>query len=82
VPPQVIGPAPEVAQEYMKALSVAFFQMYIADQSDYQVYLSASYAQYISQSIIPLSLIQTLTPIQLTGVTAAEASQQPSSLQP
>jgi predicted dienelactone hydrolase len=82
VPPQVIGPAPEVAQEYMKALSVAFFQMYIAGQSDYQVYLSASYAQYISQSIIPLSLIQTLTPNQLTGVTAAEASQQPSSLQP
>jgi predicted dienelactone hydrolase len=82
VPPQVIGPKPEVAQEYMKALSVAFFQTYIAGQSNYQVYLSASYAQYISQSIIPLSLIQTLTPNQLTGVTAAEATQQSSSSQP
>jgi len=82
VPPPVIGPAPEVAQEYVKALSVAFFQTYIAGESDFQVYLSASYAQYISQSIIPLSLIQTLTPNQLTGVTAAETSQQPSSLQP
>jgi predicted dienelactone hydrolase len=66
----------------VKALSVAFFQTFIAGQSDYQVYLSASYAQYISQSIIPLSLIQTLTPNQLTGVTAAEASQQSSSSQP
>ncbi|MBW4548083.1 MAG: alpha/beta hydrolase [Symplocastrum torsivum CPER-KK1] len=82
VPPQVIGLAPEVAQEYMKALSVAFFQTFIAGESDFQVYLSASYAQYISQSIIPLSLIQTLTPNQLTGVTAAGASQQPSWLQP
>lgn len=65
VPASAIGPTPEVARDYMKALSVAFFKTYIANDSSYQVYLNASYAQFISQNTLPLSLIQSLTEAQL-----------------
>jgi predicted dienelactone hydrolase len=65
VPPPALGPSPEVAQEYMKALSVAFFKTHIANDLDYRSYLNASYAQFISQNTLPLSLIQSLTQNQL-----------------
>lgn len=65
VPPEAIGPGPDVAQNYMKALSLAFFQTYIANNPEYEVYLSASYAQFISQYPLPLSLVQSLTENQL-----------------
>jgi len=68
VPSQAIGPGADVAQAYMKALSVAFFKTYIANEPNYQVYLSASYAQFISQYPLPLSLVQSLTPNQLKQV--------------
>jgi predicted dienelactone hydrolase len=54
-----------VAQDYMKALSVAFFKTYIANDVEYRSYLSASYAQFITQNTLPLSLIQSLTENQL-----------------
>lgn len=68
VPPQAIGPDPSVAQNYMKALSLAFFETYIAGNSKYQPYLSSSYAQFLSRSPLPLSLIHSLTPEQLNQV--------------
>ena len=61
IPPSALGPYPEVAQDYMKALSVAFFKTYIANDQSYQPYLSASYALFISQNTLPLRLIQSLT---------------------
>ncbi|MBW4577788.1 MAG: alpha/beta hydrolase [Aphanothece sp. CMT-3BRIN-NPC111] len=66
IPAQALGPSPELAQDYMKALSVAFLKTYIANEPAYQTYLSASYAQAIGQYPIPLSLVQSLTPTQLT----------------
>lgn len=68
VPPPAIGPDPRVAQNYMKALSLAFFETYIAGNSEYRPYLSSSYAQFLSQDPIPLSLIQSLTREQLNQV--------------
>jgi predicted dienelactone hydrolase len=65
VPPEAIGPSPELAQNYMKALSLAFFETYIANRAEYEVYLRASYAQFISQYPLPLSLVQSLTQEQL-----------------
>lgn len=65
IPERVIGPTPALAQEYMKALSVAFFQTYIADQLEYRPYLSAAYAEYLSESPIPLDLVQSLMEDQL-----------------
>lgn len=74
IPDSAIGPSPEVAQDYMKALSVAFFKTYIANDSTYQAYLNASYGQFISQNTLPLKLIQSLTEAQLQQ---AQANPQP-----
>ncbi|HEY9608339.1 alpha/beta hydrolase [Allocoleopsis sp.] len=74
LPPQVLGSDPSVAQNYMKALSLAFFETYIINNSDYRVYLSASYAQYLSRSVLPLSLVESLTEEQLKQAKRAEDS--------
>ena len=65
LPAQVMGPDPVIGQNYMKALSVAFFETYIAKQSQYQRYLSASYAEFLSENSMPMSLVEFLTPAQL-----------------
>jgi predicted dienelactone hydrolase len=67
-PPEVIGPNPALAQRYMKALSLAFLETYIANQSEYKPYLSAHYIREISQDPIPLSLIQGLGGTQLAEI--------------
>lgn len=74
LPPQVIGSDPTVAQNYMKALSLAFFQTYIVNNPDYRVYLSASYAQFLSRYPLPLSLVESLTEEQIKQAKQAESS--------
>lgn len=58
VPSQVIGPNPEIARGYVSALSTAFFQTYTANQSNFRFYLSAAYANAISQEPLALRLVQ------------------------
>ncbi|MBN3947002.1 MAG: alpha/beta hydrolase [Nostoc sp. NMS7] len=65
LPTQVIGSSPALARRYVKALSVPFFETYIAEQSNYLPYLSTDYVNTISQQPLPLSLIKSLTPEQL-----------------
>ena len=65
LPPEVAGPTPRIARRYMSALSLAFFQTYIANQPSYRPYLSASYAQFISQDPLRLSLVRSLNAEQL-----------------
>ena len=60
IPNQVIGPNPIIARRYMKALSVAFSQTYVARAPQYRPYLSASYTQAISQAPITITLVQSL----------------------
>uniref|UniRef100_A0A7C3KJ90 Alpha/beta hydrolase n=1 Tax=Oscillatoriales cyanobacterium SpSt-418 TaxID=2282169 RepID=A0A7C3KJ90_9CYAN len=52
--------APEAAKVYLKALSLAFFQVYLADRSDYRSYLSYAYAQSISQDSYNFILLRSL----------------------
>ncbi|MGB3203936.1 MAG: alpha/beta hydrolase [Crinalium sp.] len=66
LPAQALGPNPEIAYEYMKALNLAFFKTYIAGELPYRIYLNPGYAQLISQYQMPLSLVQNITPQQLT----------------
>lgn len=66
LPPQVIGPNPAIARRYMNVLSVAFCQTYVAKVPNYRPYLSAAYAQTISQPPLNLSLVQSLSATQLT----------------
>jgi predicted dienelactone hydrolase len=65
VPPALIGPDPAIAQTYVKAFSVAFFQTTLLNQQQYRPFLTAGYGKYISQPPLNLSLIQSLTPKQL-----------------
>ncbi|MGK7917054.1 MAG: alpha/beta fold hydrolase [Prochloraceae cyanobacterium] len=59
------GKNAEIGRGYLQGLSVAFFEVYLRQRSEYQPYLSASYAQTISQDPLSLSLIQSLTPTEL-----------------
>ncbi len=63
VPAQAIGPNPAIARRYMSALSVAFFQTYLAGNTQYRPYLSASYTQAITQAPLGISLVQSSIPI-------------------
>lgn len=60
LPPEVIGPNPEIAQRYTKALALAFFQTYIANQPTYRPYLSASYMRSLMEPSIQIDLIRSL----------------------
>lgn len=62
VPPQAIGPAPQIAQGYLKQLGLAFFGRYINSQASYGNYLNAAYGAVISQEEFPLRLIESLEP--------------------
>jgi predicted dienelactone hydrolase len=66
LPAGVIGPNPAIARRYVNALSVAFFQTHLANQPFYRQYLSASYAQAISETSLKLSLVRSLTSEQVT----------------
>lgn len=65
IPSEVIGPSPSLARRYVRILSLAFFQTYLAGRGEYRPYLQASYAKSISREPLPLSLIQSLTADQL-----------------
>ena len=65
VPPQAIGPAPQVAQGYLKQLGLAFFGRYINAQPSYENYLNAAYGAVISQQEFPIRLIESLEPDSL-----------------
>ncbi len=65
LPTDVIGPTPAIAQRYTRALSLAFFETYIANNPRYRAYLSPTYAQALSRDPLRLSLIQALTLAQL-----------------
>ncbi len=65
LPPEVIGPSPAIARRYVDALSLAFFKTYVADQPVYRPYLSAAYANTLSEGAMPLSLTQFLTAAEL-----------------
>lgn len=65
IPAQVIGPDPALARRYVSALSVAFFQTYLSNQPGFQPYLTAAYANDISEPPLRLSLVRFFTAVQL-----------------
>ncbi|MBD2251317.1 alpha/beta hydrolase [Nostoc parmelioides] len=56
VPQGLLGPDRKNAHTYINALGVAFFQTHLRDYQEYKSYLTASYAQFISQAPLNLSL--------------------------
>jgi len=77
LPEEVMGPDPGIGRAYTQGLSVPFFKVYIAGQSEYQRYLNAAYAQYLSQDAMPLSLIESLTLNQRSEQTNEQRNSSP-----
>lgn len=67
-PREFVGPDPTLARPYLNALSVAFFKTYLTNQPEFQAFLSANYAQKISQLPFNLSLVENLTAAQLAEI--------------
>ncbi|WP_242059920.1 alpha/beta hydrolase [Oscillatoria sp. FACHB-1407] len=65
LPPEVVGRDRPSARAYLNALSVAFFQTYVADQPNYSTYLRSAYAKTISRDSLPLRLVRYLNTSQL-----------------
>lgn len=61
VPTGLLGPDPAAVYSYLKALSVAFMETNLLNNSEYRAYLQPSYAQYISQEPFKVSLLNSLT---------------------
>lgn len=65
VPTDLIGSEPTIAQSYLKALSTAFFQTYLAQNSETKPYLNAAYGNYLSQPQLKLSVVRSLASLKL-----------------
>ena len=65
LPPAVVGPHPEIAQDYTQAMSLAFLNTYIKGEEQYAAVLTSAFTTRFSEPEIPLSLISELTPEQL-----------------
>ncbi|WP_238568953.1 alpha/beta hydrolase [Xenococcus sp. PCC 7305] len=59
------GVRPDLAREYLKAMTLAFFEVHLRDKTDYQAYLSSAYVQHLSHEDIPLHMVTSLTAEQL-----------------
>ncbi len=61
VPPQLIGPDPELAFPVLKAISLVFFNSYIRNQTEYLPYLNAGFIQGNETTPFSLSIVNSLT---------------------
>jgi predicted dienelactone hydrolase len=76
-----IGPEPEKARMFTKALSSAFFQTHLANRSEFKTYLSAAYGKSIeptSLTVASKSIVDTTTNraslrLNIVGATAADS---------
>ena len=65
LPKLLKGVRPDLGRSYLKAMSLAFFEVHLRARADYQPYLSSAYAQTISTEKLILHLVKSLTPEQL-----------------
>ena len=74
LPPELLGTSPEIAQQYLEKLSLAFFRRHLLADLQYDVVLTSRYVKtYIEQwPLQPLSLIQDLTPEALNRAITAQ----------
>ena len=67
LPQDMVGDASQ-ARRYINALSLPFFQTYVAKKPEYVSYLNAAYFQSISSQSLGLNLVQSLDNIKLAPV--------------
>ena len=56
LPEEALGPNPQLAQDYVRATSVAFLKTYLAEDETYRQYLDPSYTAGLSQPDLPMVL--------------------------
>jgi predicted dienelactone hydrolase len=61
LPPEIIGPDPALAQDYLEAASLAFLTMHLSGDPTYEALLTAEGINQLDQEPIKLTLVQTLT---------------------
>jgi predicted dienelactone hydrolase len=74
-----LAPNTTLGSDYTRALATAFMQVYVAGAMEYQSFLRASYADYLSTEPMALEMVRSLTPEQLE---AAYGSTPPLPLRP
>ena len=65
MPDLLKGTRPDLARSYLKALTLAFFEVHLRNNADYQHYLSSAYVQSLSTKEIPFHMVTSLTPEKL-----------------
>ena len=65
VPDALVGPSSSLASPALQAFSTAFFKTHIAEQPEYQVYLTSDRISAIDSDPFKLSLIRSLTTTEL-----------------
>lgn len=78
--PELVSQNLPIVESYVNAFSLAFFQVYIAGQPNYQPYLRSSYAATISEEPHTLSFLSALTSHQLADIVAQMIGSQNQSL--
>lgn len=68
LPSEIVGPDPALARAYLRVLGTAFFQTYLVQNPNYRSYLEATYVQNISEALLPIALVRSLTLSQLAQV--------------
>ncbi len=74
VPTSLLGPNPAIAQTYAKALSLAFFQTYLANRREFHTYLNAAYATSINQDPLHLNLVPASASDQIAQILQTASS--------
>ncbi|MBG1265819.1 alpha/beta hydrolase [Nostoc sp. WHI] len=68
VPSALLGPDRAAVYSYLKALSVAFLETHLLNRPEYRSYLQPSYGTFISKEPLNLSILQSLSAVQLNQV--------------
>ncbi|MGB3533260.1 MAG: alpha/beta hydrolase [Microcoleaceae cyanobacterium] len=58
---EIIEPTPTTVNNYVNAMGLAFFQVYLMQDETYRAYLHSAYAKSISEDPYPLSLVRSIT---------------------
>ncbi len=62
IPRNIIGPRPDLAQNYIKLFAQAFFKLTLSGDERFRPVLQASFAQQLADASFPLSLTTSLSP--------------------
>ncbi len=65
LPEFIVGEGRDLAYAYLKSLSLAFFNLYLNQQQEFEPYLTDAAVQKIGKDPLPLHLIKSLTQEQL-----------------